>query len=253
MVHGPCPCPRRALSGEHRKHRGTLPLGAPYPWEHLTLGSTLPLGTWPLRCASRRSMRPHRAQPRTSTPPPPLLSCAAHTCEPCLGQGEHAKAEACWGEARRTLLAMHAAAQGGKGGKGEPGGSSEARAARAAAEVQAAGERLELQLCMADCMRCQGRFDESEASSRSRRRRSRSRRSRRRSRRSRSRSSSRSSRRRRFDDSEASMAKGTLPLPLTSTPTLIPKPKPNPNPAPTPTLPLTRRVCSRGGRGASST
>ena len=45
-------------------------IGAPYPWEHLTLGSTLPLGTWPLRCASRRSMRPHRAQPRTSTPPP---------------------------------------------------------------------------------------------------------------------------------------------------------------------------------------
>ena len=215
------------------------------------------MGTWPLRCASRRSMRPHRAQPRTSTPPPPLLSCADHTCEPCLGQGEHAKAEACWGEARRTLLAMHAAAQGGKG---EPGGSSEAKAARAAAEVQAAGERLELQLCMADCMRCQGRFDESEASSSSssssssrRRRRRRRRRSRSSSRSSSSSSSSSSRRRRRFDDSEASMAKGTLPLPLTSTPTLIPKPKPNPNPAPTPTLPLTRRVCSRGGRGASST
>ena len=77
-------------------------------------------------------------------------------------QGEHAKAEACWGEARRTLLGMQAAAQGGKGdGKGELGGPKETRAA---AEQQAAAERVELQLCLADCLRCQGRFDESEAS-----------------------------------------------------------------------------------------
>ncbi len=66
------------------------------------------------------------------------------------------EAEACWRDATRTLLRMQQGAQGGRGEAGAP------REARAAAEQQAAAERLELQMCMADCLRCQGRFDESE-------------------------------------------------------------------------------------------
>ena len=95
-------------------------------------------------------------------------------------QGEHAKAEACWRDATRTLLAMQQASispispyislhlpyisrpllrlqQGAQGGRGEAAAPREARAAE-----QQAAERLELRMCMADCLRCQGRFDESE-------------------------------------------------------------------------------------------
>ena len=57
-------------------------------------------------------------------------------------QGEHAKARACWGEARRTLLGMQAAgttaAGGAAGAAGGAGGPKEARAAAERSGVTAA-------------------------------------------------------------------------------------------------------------------